>query len=145
IVAVTAGVTSGDDNPNIESNDGNYAGFIGLQEVYSGKRVRSVFLLGGAGRVKRFLSTPSTDAVQAPSKEAQAISGFTNLIFCGTSLKWKPKSWKKPFEINPNVLALWQERKIGQARTFLGVETGLFINYSLLKDLKLFWVSSLFF
>jgi len=148
IIAVTAGVTSGDDNPNIESKDGNYAGFIGLQEVYSGKRVRSVFLLGGAGRVKRFLSTPSavsTEAIQAPSKEAQAISGFTNLIFCGTSLKWKPKSWKKPFEINPNVLALWQERNIGKARTFLGVETGLFINYSLLKDLKLFWVSSLFF
>lgn len=143
LLAVTAGVTSGDDNPNIESKDGNYAGFIGLQEVYSGKRVRSVFLLGGAGRIKRFLSTP-TD-VQAPSKEAQAISGFSNLVFCGTSLKWKPKSWKKQFEINPNVLALWQERQIGNARTFLGTETGLFINYSLLKDLKIFWVSSLFF
>ncbi len=143
LVAVAAGVASGDDNPNINSRDSNYAGFIGLQEVYSGKRVRSVFLLGGAGKVKRFLSTP--DDVQAPSKEAQAISGFTNLVFCGTSLKWKPKSWKKQFEINPNVLALWQERKIGYARTFLGVETGLFINYSLFKDLKLFWVSSLFF
>jgi hypothetical protein len=147
LIAVTAGVTSGDDNPNIlpEAKDGNYAGFIGLQEVYSGKRVRSVFLLGGAGRIKRFLSTPSPEDVQAPSKEAQAISGFTNLVFCGTSLKWKPKSWTKQFEINPNVLALWQERQIGKARTFLGVETGLFINYSLLKDLKIFWVSSLFF
>jgi hypothetical protein len=145
LLAVTAGVTSGDDNPNIESKDGNYAGFIGLQEVYSGKRVRSVFLLGGAGRVRRLLSTPSDEEVQAPSKEAQAISGFTNLVFCGTSLKWKPKTWKKQFEINPNVLALWQERQIGRARTFLGVETGLFINYNLLKDLKLFWVSSLFF
>lgn len=145
LVAVAAGVASGDDNPNIESKDGNYAGFIGLQEVYSGKRVRSVFLLGGAGKIRRSLSTPSPESVQAPSKEAQAISGFTNLVFCGTSLKWKPKSWKKQFEINPNVLALWQERKIGNARTFLGVETGLFINYSLFKDLKLFWVSSIFF
>lgn len=145
LLAVAAGVTSGDDNPNFVSKDGNYAGFIGLQEVYSGKRVRSVFLLGGAGRVRRLLSTPSNEDVQAPSKEAQAISGFTNLILCGTSLKWKPKAWKKQFEINPNVLALWQERQIGKARTFLGTETGLFINYSLLKDLKLFWVSSLFF
>jgi len=144
-LAVAAGVTSGDDNPNFETKDGTYDGFIGLQEVYSGKRVRSVFLLGGAGRLKRLLSTPALTDIQAPSTKAQAISGFTNLVFCGTSLKWKPKSWKKPFEINPNVLALWQERQIGNARTFLGVESGLFINYSLLKDLKLFWVSSLFF
>jgi hypothetical protein len=145
LLAIAAGVTSGDDNPNFVSRDGNYDGFIGLQELYSGKRVRSVFLLGGAGKLKRLLSTPASSDIQAPSTKAQAISGFTNLIFCGTSLKWKPKSWKKSFEINPNVLALWQERQIGRARTFLGVETGLFINYSLLKDLKLFWVSSMFF
>ena len=144
-IAVAAGITSGDDNPNFETKDGEYNGFIGLQEVYSGKRVRSVFLLGGAGRLKRLLSTPGSTEIQAPSRKAQAISGFTNLVFCGTSLKWKPKEWKKPFEINPNVLALWQERQIGNARTFLGVETGLFINWSLLKDLKLFWVSSMFF
>jgi len=144
-LAVAAGITSGDDNPNFETKDGEYNGFIGLQEVYSGKRVRSVFLLGGAGRLKRLLSTPASTEIQAPSRKAQAISGFTNLVFCGTSLKWKPKAWKKPFEINPNVLALWQEHQIGNARTFLGVETGLFINWSLLKDLKLFWVSSMFF
>lgn len=144
-VAVAAGVTSGDDNPNFETKDGTYNGFIGLQEVYSGKRVRSVFLLGGAGRVKRLLSTPAASDIQAPSSKAQAISGFTNLVFCGTSLKWKPAKWKKPFEINPNVLALWQERQIGNARTFLGVESGLFINWSLMKDLKLYWVSSMFF
>jgi len=144
-VAVAAGATSGDDNPNFETKDGTYNGFIGLQEVYSGKRVRSVFLLGGAGKLKRLLSTPEPTQLQAPSKKAQAISGFSNLVFCGTSLRWVPKTWKKPFEINPNVLALWQERQIGNARTFLGVETGLFINWSLLKDLKLFWVSSMFF
>lgn len=143
--AVAAGIAAGDDNPNLETKDGNYSGFIGLQEVYSGKRVRSVFLLGGAGRLKRLLSTPTKEQIQAPSSRAQAVSGFTNLVFCGTSLKWKPQSWKKPFEINPNVLALWQERQIGNARTFLGVEAGLFINYSLLKDLKFFWVSSMFF
>jgi hypothetical protein len=144
-VAIAAGITSGDDNPNFHTHDGTYDGFIGLQELYSGKRVRSVFLLGGAGKLKRLLSTPAEADLQAPTTKAQAISGFTNLIFYGTSLKWKPKAWKKPFEINPNILALWQEHQIGKARTFLGVETGLFINWSLLKDLKLFWVSSLFF
>jgi hypothetical protein len=145
LLAAAAGVTSGDDNPNFETKDDSYDGFIGLQETYSGKRVRSVFLLGGAGRIKRLLSTPSADDIQAPSTKAQGVSGFTNLVFCGTSLKWKPKSWKKPFDINPNVYAFWQEHKIGTARTFLGTEANLFINYSLLKDLKFFWVSSMFF
>lgn len=144
-VAVAAGVASGDDNPNFETKDGTYDGFIGLQETYSGKRVRSVFLLGGAGKAKRLLSTPTLEDVQAPSTKAQAVSGFTNLVFCGTALRWKPSDWKKPFEINPNVYAFWQEHPIGNARTFLGTEAALFINYSLLKDLKIFWVSSLFF
>lgn len=144
-IAIASGIASGDDNPNFETLDGTYDGFISLQEMYSGKRVRSVFLLGGAGKLKRLLSTPTPRDVQAPTTKAQAISGFTNLIFCGTSLKWKPKEWKKPFEINPNVLSFWQEKQIGNARTYLGTEAGLFINWSMMKDLKLFWVSSLFF
>jgi len=143
VAAATFGIASGDDNPNFETKDGKYSGFISLQEMYSGKRVRSVFLLGGAGKVKRLLSTPNS--LQAPSREAQAISGFTNLVFFGTSLKWKPNNWKKAFELNPNVLSFWQEKPIGNARTYLGTEAGLFINYNMLKDLKLFWVSSLFF
>lgn len=141
-VAGTVGVASGDD-VSFETEDGEYSGFIGLQELYSGKRVRSVFTLGGAGKLKRLFSTPTT--VQAPSKEARGVSGFTNLIFTGVSLKWKPKKWKKAFELNPNVLSFWQETPIGRARTFLGVEAALFMNYNLFTDLKLFWVSSLFF
>ncbi|HLX54731.1 MAG TPA: hypothetical protein VKR58_12355, partial [Aquella sp.] len=58
--------------------------------------------------------------------------------------KWTPK-WQKFFEVNPNVYAFWQEHPIGNARTFLGTEANIFINYSLLKDLKIFWVSSMFF
>jgi hypothetical protein len=142
IFAATVGVASGDD-VSFETDNGEYSGFISLQEVYSGKRVRSVFTLGGAGKLKRLFTTPQT--IQAPGKEARGVSGFTNLIFVGNSLKWKPKAWKKPFELNPNVLAFWQETPTGGARTFLGVESALFINYSILKDLKLFWVSSLFF
>jgi len=142
IFALTAGVASGDD-VTFETRDGEYSGFIGLQELYSGKRVRSVFALGGAGKLKRLFTTPTT--IQAPGAEARGVSGFTNLVFTGTSLKWKPKHWSRQFELNPNVLAFWQETPTGNARTFLGVESALFINYNLLKDLKLFWVSSLFF
>ena len=94
-VAGAAGITSGDDNPNFTTNDSSYDGFISLQEIYSGKRVRSVFLLGGAGKLKRLLSTPASADIQAPSTKAQAISGFTNLVFCGTALRWRPSSVNK--------------------------------------------------
>lgn len=142
---VAGGVASGDDNPNFETNDGTYTGFIGLQETYSGKRVRSIYLLGGAGKLKRPFSAPTKEQLQAPNTKAQNISGFSNLVFCGTALKWNPKTWSKFFEVNPNVYSYWQEHATGNARTFLGTEANIFINYSLLKDLKLFWVSSMFF
>ena len=145
LVTVAGGVASGDDNPNFETNDGNYKGFIGLQETYSGKRVRSVYLLGGAGKLKRPFSTPTQNQLQAPNTKAQNISGLSNLVFCGTALKWNPKTWSKFFEVNPNVYSYWQEYATGKARTYLGTEANIFINYSLLKDLKIFWVSSMFF
>jgi hypothetical protein len=138
----TVGVASGDD-VTFETKDGEYSGFVSLQEMYSGKRVRSVFALGGAGKLKRLFSTPTT--VQAPGRDARGVSGFTNLVFVGTGLKWKSPLASKDFELSPNVLAFWQETPTGNARTFLGVESALFMNYNLFKDLKIFWVSSLFF
>ena len=59
---VSAGVASGDDNPNIDTQDRVYSGFIGLQEIYSGgSRVRSAFVLGGAGKLPRPLSEPTSN------------------------------------------------------------------------------------
>ncbi len=65
-VAIAGGYASGDENPNKDledpndSNvDGDFSGFIGLQEIYTGKRVRSGFLLSGAGRIPRVLSFPT--------------------------------------------------------------------------------------
>lgn len=142
-VAATVGVASGDDNPNFDRRDGTYDGFISLQEIYSGKRVRSVFLFGGAGKVKRFLSSPTPE--KSPDPFARAISGFTNIVITGAAVSYKPSNWKKRFEINPNVISFWQEKPIGNARTYLGTEWGTFINYNVFKDMKLFVVTSVFF
>lgn len=142
-VAGTVALASGDDNPNFDRRDGTYDGFISLHEVYSGKRVRSVYLLGGAGKAKRFLSTPTPE--QSPEPFAREVSGFTNLVVTGASVSYNPKDWKKRFEINSNVLAFWEENPIGRARSFLGVEWGTFVNYSVMKDMKLFFVTSVFF
>lgn len=154
--AVTAGIASGDDNPNIDNRDGTFDGFISLQELYSGKRVKSAFVLGGAGKIKRPLSVPDPDEVQAPSPFASTISGFTNLVFTGGSLLWTPREYKKEFSLNTNVLAYWQEHPTNKydalqrkeieekASTFLGTELNLFFHYFILKDVKLFFVGSIF-
>lgn len=142
-LVATVGVASGDDNPNLETKDGTFSGFIGLQELYSGKRVRSAFLLGSAGKLNRPLSIPTDN--KAPSRFALKVSGFTNLVFTGAGLIYEPKDWKKSFKVHPNVIAYWQEKPIGKARTFLGVESDIFLYYWMLKNMKFFFVGSIFF
>jgi hypothetical protein len=153
-LAATAGIASGDDNPNFQTIDGDYAGFIGLQEIYAGKRVRSTFILGSAGKVQVPLSIPTTD--QSPSKFAQSNSGFTNLVFWGSGLHYEPKGVKRRIIFNPNMYMYWQDRPTHKfdvlkkaesdqfASTFLGTELNLFFDYYLFKDMKLFYVSSIF-
>jgi hypothetical protein len=153
-LAVTGGVASGDENPNNETINGVYSGFVGLQEIYSGKRVRSAFLLGGAGKVKRPLSVPISD--QAPTDYSPEVTGFTNLVFTGAGLTWTPKDWTKKFSFNPNVLAYWQQYPTKKfdiatgtnspqnARTFLGTELNAFVKYNFLPDLIIFCVTSAF-
>jgi hypothetical protein len=152
-IAVTAGIASGDDNPNFETIDGNYKGFIGLQEIYSGKRVKSAFVLGGQGKLKRPLGTPATS--QAPTRYATNISRFTNLAFIGSGLTWQPVL-KKKFSMNPNVLAYWEDKASKKysatlrqeldclASKFLGTELNLFMNYNFLEPLKGYLVGSVF-
>lgn len=138
--AATVGVASGVDNPIGCS----YDGFVGLQEQYAGNRVKGAFLLGGSGRVARFLSKPEENTQPDQFIDA-AISGFTNLAFGGVGINWNAKNWKKPFKFNPNILAYAQQTRTGCARNFLGVESNLFASCALLKDLDLFMVGALFF
>ena len=153
-LAVTAGITTGDENPNNEPIDSRYSGFIPLQEAYFGQRVRSSFLLGGAGKLKRPLSIPVSR--QAPSRFAQTVNGFTNLVFVGSGLNWKPSNLTKTFCVNPNIYVYWQENPSKKfdaatkkqldynASTYLGTEFNLFFDYTLMKDLTLQMVSALF-
>jgi len=153
--SIAAGVASGDENPNFETKDGTYDGFIGLQEIYSGHRVKSAFLMSGAGKVTRPLAVPTVE--QAPSKFASAVSGFTNLIFAGVGSNWKPENPKKKFNVHPNVLAYWQQKPTKafdiatasnatfDARSYLGLEANVFFNYHFLKDLRFYIVASSFF
>ena len=154
-LAAMTGITTGDDNPNDETKDGVYSGFIPLQEIYSGSRVRSTYLLGGAGRLNRPLSAPTT--IQTTSRFARTVNGFSNLVFLGGSLHWEPEGREKPYAVNPNVVAYWQEKPTNKfdaltnteldckASTYLGTEINLFAHFMVLKDLKLFFVGGVFF
>lgn len=152
--SVEVGVASGDDNPNIDTQDRVYSGFIGTQEVYSGNRVRSAFVLGGAGRLPRPLSKPLSN--QAPTPFSNVVSGFSNLVLGGAALKWAPKDYSHKFTVNPNIIAYFQHY---QTRAFdaltgtelacnaspaLGVETNLFFDYCPAKDIKVYGVGSVF-
>lgn len=162
-IAAGGGVASGDEDPNRDLNnpndskvDGDYKGFIGLQEIYTGNdRLQSVFLLGGAGRVPRPLTTPSQASnvlVTLPT----VVSGFTNIVYTGGSLLWCPKFESKPFKLRPNILFYWQQHATKKfdlatkmssneyARNFLGAELNTFFDISLLRELKLFVVGSVF-
>jgi hypothetical protein len=150
-VSATIAYASGDDNPNFDTRDGDFKGFISLQEIYSGKRVKSAFLLGGAGKVVRPIANPI--AVETSNILTKTVSGFTNLIFGGLALAWTPSDWDRPFKFNPNVLVYWQDATIPEvvasgpaplASRFLGTEVNIFADCNVAKNLKLFCVSSAF-
>ena len=152
--AVTVGWASGDNNPNEVTKDGIYSGFIGLQEIYSGKKVRSAFILGSSGKLKRPLALPISR--RQSGNFAPTVSGFSNLIFTGGSLYWKPNKHDGKVILHPNLLFYWQDfptkaynADIGQetnsrASTFLGTEFSWFFDYFFTPPLRLYFVGSVF-
>ena len=164
-MAATYGFASGDedpnqdiDNPNDSDEDDKYEGFIPLQEIYSGKRVLSVFVLG-ANRIPRPLSFPTND-VPEEDRFASNVSGFTNLVFVGIGWEIFSKSCScgnpKEFNFRPNIIAYWQETPTRKfdiktkmtskdlASKYLGFEVNLFVDVKLLDNLKGYFVSGVF-
>lgn len=160
-VAAAYGFATGDKNPNRDHEkigdsqiDGDYNGFLGLQETYSGTRVKSAFLLSGSGSIPRILGF---SAESSSNPGASLVSRFTNIIFTGISCTWKPKNSKDKWSINPNILAYWQDVCPGiwdhkmqhlsqyrDANPFLGVEINLFVESEPIDGLKFFGVSAVY-
>ncbi len=151
------GVASGDENPNFTTHDGDYAGFLSIQETYAGRKVRSQFVLGGAGKIKRPLSAPDEISLKnVPAEFAVSVNGFTNLVYTGGGVLWTPLATCKKFSFNPNLLFFWEEHATRgfdhktmkptnhKASPFLGIEANLFTHYMLLDNLRLFFIGSVF-
>lgn len=114
--ALLAGIASGDEQPNdsnekilanrlfnkknfYKDHDKNYDGFIGIESMYTGKNVKSVFLLE-ARKLNRPVST-TYDSFTYPE--------FTNLGFFGAGLKFKKKSCYFKYSIHGNIVAYLQQ------------------------------------
>jgi hypothetical protein len=171
--ALSVGCASGDENPNGPlktpddyMHDAKYQGFIGIQEIYSGKKVKSVFLMSGAGQTPRVLSVPSdkydssgTGKKGMPMAYPSKISRFTNLAYFGGSLDFKLEYTNYTWKFNPNVLYYMQMRptmvlnetfanNIGTNRipSSLGLEANIFVECAAHKisGLKFFGVATMF-
>jgi hypothetical protein len=159
-LAGTVGYASGDENPNesftnprLAPTDTTYEGFVGLQEIFTGGRVESAFLLGQR-RLVRPLSLPE-DAL-SQGFFAASLAEFTNLVFTGLALHVKPSGvgkllWRQ------NLLFFWQPVATHAfdlatktvfshkfARSFLGTEINSFVDFFPLEQLKAFVIFSLF-
>jgi len=161
--SITGAFASGDEDPNVDladlldsEEDGFFSGFIGVQEIYSGKRVPSVFVLGTIP-IKRPLSVPFGANITEDDQFAKNTSGFTNLAYTGAGVDWTPCLWSKRWKINPNILGYWQpvpgnkfseklRRTINErASSYLGTEINLFADVKALDTLKFFFVGGVFF
>jgi len=163
-LAGTLGWSTGDENPNRNLNnptdsevDGDYQGFIGLQEVYSGKRVLSFFLLG-PNNIARPLSSPSftnADTSRTPGY-ATNINGFTNLFFIGNGIDWDTRFFNKKLRVKSYVLSYWQDMATNKydavnqvsldeaASAHLGVEWNATLRLEMLNDLSGYFKGGIF-
>lgn len=155
-IAAAYGYASGDVNPHEEEKNKTHNSFVGLNECYSGKRVRSILVLD-----ERLLKRPIS--LTANSDELTADMAFSDLHMFGLGVTWTPKFNAKPVSINPNLLfffkacdsqkIVYEKRTNGvadpngtfdwwasseKARKFLGSEINLFAQYELIKDLNIF-------
>ncbi len=116
-LAATVGYASGDEDPNLVLNNAcdtemtkKYSGFIPLQEIYSGKRVRSIFVIGShSSSLGRPMTAPYQTVDSTRQRYAACTTNFTNIIYTGGGLTWTPQGYKRFVKLNPNILYYWQD------------------------------------
>lgn len=139
--AVAYGIASGDRNPHVEEKNKTYKEFIGLHEFYTGKRVKSYFLLD-----QRILKRPT--ALISGKTQAESDLRFSDLEHVGLALNWKPNIKEALFTVNPNLMFFWKEFETNKfdkttsaisltekADKFMGTELNLALTATPVKDL----------
>ncbi|MFA5075296.1 MAG: hypothetical protein WC436_04305 [Candidatus Babeliales bacterium] len=146
--AASYAYASGDNNPHTVETNKTYHGFIGLHELYQGKRVESKFVLG-----ERTIKQPVSIRNDQPTDTVSSNTTFSDLQVLGCGITWTPKKLK----LNPNLLFYWKAKSSlkynsatgeaipdTKASNFKGTELNLISNYELLKNLTLEGIFALF-
>ena len=136
------GYVSGDANPHAVEANKTYRGFVAMNEFYTGKYVKSVFMLETRS-AKRPLSFERGDT-------SLEDTSFTDLIFGGYGLTWNSEKYSsKKLTVNTNGLAFFKEfasYKVDQttyapttelARKFMGTELNLVASMELVPNMTL--------
>ena len=158
----TFGWATGDEDPNANLEnpkdsevDGDYQGFVGLQELYSGKRVPALFVLGDYGAI-RPMSSPTSEKLGFATKTKR----FTNLVYTGFGYDWHTKCFGKGCRLKSNVLSYWQDKATKKydatatdvtkrvlstyASKHLGTEINTSMRVALIGDLATYFVAGVF-
>jgi len=116
-LAAAVGLATGDTNPNQDKvvagdnlNQEDYKGFIGLQETYSGTRVRSAYYMSGFGGAPRVTYLP-IDVFETIAEEqgVSIVSRFNNLLYVGASATIVWDGCLTRWTVNPNFLIYWTD------------------------------------
>lgn len=154
-IAAEYGYASGDNDPHINEVNKNYDGFVGLHELYMGKRVFSPLVLGERS-IPRPLGLVAGQTEVGDNFRAKTNNTFSDIQYLGLGATWKPEKFREHrFKLNPNLMLFWkndesykyvldtanpdnsQVSDTQKASSFLGTEASVIFNYELLKDLTL--------
>ncbi len=169
---MTAAWATGDENPNHNltdpndsSQDGDYQGFVTLQEVYAGKRLESLFVIGN-NAVSRPFSQPTfvkpqnaAIGILKPSMVGftpSIVGDFTNLVYIGAGFDLSTSVMGKKWRVRPSVLSYWQDKATKKfdrvkklssneyADKHLGVEINTTMRVDLVESVTGYFIGGLF-
>lgn len=169
-LATEFGYFSGDEDPHYHSKNidmqynKNHGMFIGLHELYQGRKVLSALFLGEREVCFPLSLEPGEKEVDGYRAAFKSTALLNDLIYWGAGLTWHPPVLDdRHFEIKPNLMFLWKDKKsfkyvldackpddghvstTDYASRFLGTEFNVYFSIDLIKDLTLFGVVSAFF
>ena len=131
-----------------------HSGFLPLQSVYSGTRLRHLVMINAS--IPRFAKqqpweTSTNQNVVTSIHGSESLSGMTNLSFIGGNLEWSVQSFKKhKLQLSPNVIHYWSpESPLLQdgttASPSLGTELTLEVSAKIFDRIKLYSYGGVFF
>ena len=135
----------------------NYSGFIPMQSVYSGERLRHFMMLSGkAPRFAKEQPWESSDDlakknVISPISKKDILNSFSNISFLGGNVEWDVQQFKKyNLHLASNVIHYWSPespfRKDGSLSSpSLGTEVSLEWSFKIFDRVKISGFGGVFF